>query len=198
MFLQRLLCNTYRIDGEIGRLKYTGQPLRSLRFNRCFPNQTMLNNIRSSSVSRFISKQGSRSGNKVKEKLKKDQYKISTIISNRDEQNYANLQQNQSVFTRNSANLLILKRNDDKTATLGDTEFVPGLILSNVMSLAPKIDELQASLSSCFGNTDVICITETWLSDRILDGAVNLPGPSITRRDRSESSHGGVCDYIKE
>ena len=66
------------------------------------------------------------------------------------------------------------------------------------MSLAPKIDGLQASLSSCFGNTDIICITETWLSDRISDSAVNLPGFSITRRDRSESGHGGVCAYIKE
>ena len=66
------------------------------------------------------------------------------------------------------------------------------------MSLAPKIDELQASLSSCFTSTDIICVTETWLNDRISDSIVNLPGFSIIRKDRLEYSHGGVCAYIKD
>jgi hypothetical protein len=161
-------------------------------------NQSLINNVRSSSVLRFIRKRESRGGKKVKEKLKNDRYGISTIISDRDEQNYANPQHKHHVPTRNSTNLLRLKHKDESTFAANDTEFVPGLILSNVMSLVPKIDELQASLSSCFTSTDTICITETWSNDRISDSIVNLPGFSIIRKDRLEYSHGGVCAYIKD
>ena len=66
------------------------------------------------------------------------------------------------------------------------------------MSLAQKIDELQAALSSCFSSAGIICTTEAWLKDRISDSIVNLPGFSIIRKDRLENSHGGVCAYIKD
>ena len=92
MFLRRISCSVYCIGHTFGRLKYTGEQLRNLRPNRCLPNQSLINNARSSLVLRFIGKRGSRGGKKVKEKLKNDRYKIPTIISNHDEQNYANPQ----------------------------------------------------------------------------------------------------------
>ena len=49
-------------------------------------------------------------------------------------------------------------------------------------------------------NSDIICITETWLTDHIPDDPVNINGYSIVRKDRSSDSNngGGTCLYIKE
>ena len=66
------------------------------------------------------------------------------------------------------------------------------------MPLAPKMDELQAPLSSCFSSAGIICIIETWLKDRILDSIVNLTGFFIIQKDRHKNSHGGVCPYIND
>lgn len=197
-FLRQISCSVFRTCQTFVRLTYTGEQLRDLRPNRCFPNQSFIAKVRSSSVSRFIGKRGVRGGKKVKERLINAQQNISTIISDRDEQNYANLQHKPNALTRNSENLLRIKRKDEHSIAFNNTEFVPGLLLSNVMSLAPKIDELQASLSSGFKSVDIVCITETWLNDRISDSIVNLPGFSIIRRDRLENIHGGVCAYIKD
>ena len=115
MFLRRISGSVYRIGQTFGRLKYTGEQLRNLRLTRCLPNQSLINNVRSSSVLRFIGKRGSRGGKKVKEKLKNDRYKIPTIISDRDEQNYANPQHKHHVLIQSSANLLRLKRKDESS-----------------------------------------------------------------------------------
>ena len=41
--------------------------------------------------------------------------------------------------------------------------FVPSFLLSNVQSLAQKIDEIQHCISNA--NLDLACLTETWLKD---------------------------------
>ena len=53
-------------------------------------------------------------------------------------------------------------------------EFVPSITLANMMSLAPKIDELR-----CFVNDtkpDLISLTETWINDSVSDHDLNIPG----------------------
>ena len=67
--------------------------------------------------------------------------------------------------------------------------------LSNVRSLLPKVDELDAILK--LNNTSLAFITETWLNENIDDDAVQIPGYSLIHRDRNYRSGGGVCAYIK-
>ncbi|XP_022780073.1 uncharacterized protein LOC111321455 [Stylophora pistillata] len=74
--------------------------------------------------------------------------------------------------------------------------YVPSFLVSNGLSLAPKIDELRHVVQNA--NLDCICITETWLRSSIHDNVVALEGFNIMRRDRIESEHGGVCMYIKD
>ena len=65
------------------------------------------------------------------------------------------------------------------------------LLLSNVMSLAPKIDEVGNV--SVTNNLDIICNIEFWLQNHILENNYNL-----IRQDRNTSIHGGVCAYIRK
>ena len=74
--------------------------------------------------------------------------------------------------------------------------YVPKLMLVNVMSLVPKMDEVQE-----FIHRNKIClafITETWLKESISEGVVNIPGFTIIRRDKVVNTHGSVCFYIKD
>ena len=45
---------------------------------------------------------------------------------------------------------------------------------------------------------DIICITETWLSERRSENIVNLQGLALIKKDRKESAQGGVCVYVKD
>ena len=74
--------------------------------------------------------------------------------------------------------------------------FVPSLLLSNVMSLAPKIDEVRSVAAEV--NLDIICIVESWLQTHIHDNIVHIDNYNIIRRDRSSGIHGGVCAYIRK
>ena len=74
------------------------------------------------------------------------------------------------------------------------THHVPTVMLTNVMSLAPKIVKVQEFVYR--NNVDLAFITETWLSECIDDSIVDIPGYTIIRRDRSTDNHSGVCLYI--
>ena len=41
-----------------------------------------------------------------------------------------------------------------------------------------------------------MCITETWLSDSVPDSSVLIPGYNLLRKDRVETSGGGVCIFV--
>lgn len=70
-------------------------------------------------------------------------------------------------------------------------------MVSDVMSLVPKIDEIQEFLLRTKINLAVI--TETWLKDSVVDSVVDIPGYTIVRKDtRIVNSHGGVCLYIRD
>ncbi|EDO26094.1 predicted protein [Nematostella vectensis] len=74
--------------------------------------------------------------------------------------------------------------------------FVPALLLSNVRSLAPKIDEVREAISNA--NLDLACITETWLRNHIHNNVIAVSGYNLVRRDRTKDQHGGVCIFIKD
>ena len=81
-------------------------------------------------------------------------------------------------------------------AAMERTHFVPSILLSNTMSLAPKIDEI--AISHISNNIDVALFSESWLKESIPDDAINITGYQLLRRDRQHKSHGGVCLYIKK
>ena len=68
-------------------------------------------------------------------------------------------------------------------------------MLSNVMSLVPKIDELREVIHN--SDVEIACITETWLRDHIDDNVVNVSGFRLVRLDRINIQHGGVCMYVR-
>ena len=74
--------------------------------------------------------------------------------------------------------------------------FVPSIILSNVMPLVPKIDEVRSVATTA--NPDIICITESWLREHIQDNIVSSSNYTLVRRDRVERLHGSVCTYIRK
>ena len=71
--------------------------------------------------------------------------------------------------------------------------YVPSFLLSNVISLVPKVVEVIQCT-----HYDFICFVETWLQPHIHDNIVTLGGYNIDRRDRINKLHGGVCIYIKD
>ena len=76
------------------------------------------------------------------------------------------------------------------------TQFVPSIMLSNPMSLVPKLSEVQELVLR--QNIQIGCIVESWLKPHIADTVVNNEGYNIVRKDRLSHEHGGVCVYIKE
>ena len=75
------------------------------------------------------------------------------------------------------------------------TACVPSLFVSNVLSLAPKVDELRRAVMHA--NLDLVRITELWLTRHIHDKVFALESYNIIRRDRTQTEHGGMCVYIK-
>ena len=74
-------------------------------------------------------------------------------------------------------------------------EFGPAIALANMMSLAPKIDELRCFVENT--NPDLISLTETWLNDSISEHHLNIPGYNLLLKNRTSGVHGGVGLYIK-
>ena len=68
-------------------------------------------------------------------------------------------------------------------------------MLTNVMSLVPKLDELRILASA--QSFDLGFITETWLRESVCDTHAILFDYHLVRRYRSLGIHGGVCMYIK-
>ena len=69
------------------------------------------------------------------------------------------------------------------------------MLLANVMSLTPKIDEIRVFSKSI--DIDLFFITETWLKNTINDNQVALSGYNLERLDRRIGVHGGVCLFSK-
>ena len=60
-----------------------------------------------------------------------------------------------------------------------------------------KIDEIESVL--CLENKfDIICVSETWLSNKVDDSDIHINNYTIFRKDRMEGNagHGGVALYV--
>lgn len=71
---------------------------------------------------------------------------------------------------------------------------LPSILLTNANHILNKIDELY--ILTLKQNIDIVCITETWLNDEILDDVCKLPGYNLFRRDRLSGQGGGVLCYV--
>ena len=81
------------------------------------------------------------------------------------------------------------------TANPSSTNFnLSSLLISNVQSLASKVDEL--AIVAAINEIEIICITETWFTPNIPDSAISIPNFIVFRNDRLSSVRGGVCIYI--
>ena len=99
----------------------------------------------------------------------------------------------------NNSNLVHIDVRDNltlNTVLSNPNEFVPSILLTNVMSLVPKFDEVRAFISH--RNLDFLFITETWLKNTVGDCQISLENYNLYRRDRFSGQHGGVCVYIKD
>ncbi|KAK2882761.1 hypothetical protein Q8A73_021694 [Channa argus] len=80
---------------------------------------------------------------------------------------------------------------------------LPSILLSNVCSLDNKLDyiRLQRTTRREFRDCCIFVFTETWLSDRVPEAAIQLDGLTVFRADRNaalcgKTRGGGVCVYI--
>ena len=73
---------------------------------------------------------------------------------------------------------------------------VPNFLLSNVMSLTPKIGWVRDVVRR--GNFQFVSFVETWLQSHIPDTVIDIQGYNLIRRDRKNGQHGGVGIYIKD
>ena len=62
--------------------------------------------------------------------------------------------------------------------------FVPSFLLSNVMSLVPKVDEVSLIVRQ--GMYDFVSLVETWMQNHIHDNVIAIDGYHVIRRDRQE------------
>ena len=74
--------------------------------------------------------------------------------------------------------------------------FLPSVLLSNEISLAPKINEIQHCVMHA--NFGLVCLTETWPKECIHYEILSISGFNLVRLDRKSQIHGGVCLYINE
>jgi hypothetical protein len=98
---------------------------------------------------------------------------------------------------RNFANLLNIRKQSEFRSMAGNSpgsHYVPSLLLSNTMSLAPKIDEIAYTVNNI--DSDIAFFTETWLRENVPDEPISINGYKLYRRDRVNGQHGGVCMYV--
>lgn len=65
----------------------------------------------------------------------------------------------------------------------------------NVRSLLPKLADIQQMLSDF--NIDVLCLTETWLTNAVDNSMIKIEGYNIHRNDREVRCGGGVAIYVR-
>ena len=63
---------------------------------------------------------------------------------------------------------------------------LPNITLLNSRSLRNKVDELSVRANQT--NSDIICVTDTWLTDDLTDQAVEINDCSNVRKDRVDNN----------
>ena len=136
---------------------------------------------------------GRRAGKQLREREIYNRHYISTITRPRSESH--NTQPVPSASRQIAGNCKVI-RPEVQAKPGSEHFFVPAFMLSNVMSLSPKIDEVRVTI--CNANMDFVCITESWLKNHIDDNFVSVSGYNIIRRDREAFDHGGICMYVRD
>ncbi|XP_028516134.1 uncharacterized protein LOC114575459, partial [Exaiptasia diaphana] len=137
---------------------------------------------------------GRRAGKQFKSREKHRQHQIGKVYPRP-----LNREATRTARSRNLLNCVFVPVTAPNITSLSDNQqrvFVPSLLLSNVMSLSPKIDEVRDVV--LHADFDLVCITETWLRDHIPENIVAIHGYNLIRRDRINDLHGGVCVYVKD
>ena len=107
-----------------------------------------------------------------------------------------NIQNDTSARSRTNNCIVIESIDTTRVTNPVWTPKVPTIMLANIMSLAPKMDEVTEFIL-CH-NTSLAFITETRLKDSVSDNIVQIPRFAVVRKDRKVIDHGGVCAYIQE
>jgi exonuclease III len=84
----------------------------------------------------------------------------------------------------------------DDAARSRPKEFGLKLLLTNTVSLAPKINEIRCCVLDW--KPDVACFTETWPHDSINDNHTYIPEYNFISKNRTTGIHGSVGLYIKD
>ena len=79
-----------------------------------------------------------------------------------------------------SNNLIHIRKENLVYSSTNSFHFVPALLLSNTMSLAPKIDQIAYTIKQ--KNLDLALFTETWLKESIPDQSINITGYQLFQR----------------
>ena len=98
-------------------------------------------------------------------------------------QNSQDLQQEETIFTRELKNVASLR----------------GLkcVHQNIRNLLNKLDEIRYIINTLKSGIHLISFTETWLNSSVLDEEVSIPGYTVFRKDRG-SKGGGVIVYARD
>ena len=99
----------------------------------------------------------------------------------------------ENTIRRNSG--IVLSSTTDPAKQPNYSVFGPSLLLSNTMSLAPKIDKITLCISEM--KPDLACFTETLLHDGISTDCINIFGYNLIYKNRTSGIHGGVSTYIQ-
>ena len=75
-----------------------------------------------------------------------------------------------------------------------ERHYVPSLLIGNLRSLAPEVDELDSVIRH--NGCDIVSVTETWLTSDIPDSAVSLQDNCLFRKDRHNRCGGGVALFV--
>ena len=138
-----------------------------------------------------------RAGQLVKSREAFRRYKIDIVQSRAANRVKQTSQISTQLKTLNSADCVYITTSSTVESINKPGEaFVPSILLSNVMSLAQKIDEIRHCTANA--NLDLIYLTQTWLQERVHDNVVSINGFNLVRLDRRTGAHGGVCTYIKD
>ena len=98
--------------------------------------------------------------------------------------------------TRNRHNPIPIKRQEPSHRPVVTFRTLPNVMVLNARSIFNKVDELKAHIENY--KSDILFVTETWLTESIPNEAVNISSFNIFRKDRTIARGGGVAIYIKD
>ena len=99
-----------------------------------------------------------------------------------------------SSYRRSTRNLINVSL--DKSVNINNNRSLPSVMLVNARSLFKKSNELEVVAK--MQEIDIVCITETWLEDKIPNEAIDCLGMNLCRLDRTSGAGGGVAVFIND